>query len=307
MLTLFSSLIVVFFFIFLGWLGVKINLFRKAEARTFNNFVYYFTFPALLFSALYKTDWHLFANRNFLLVNTLVALLGFLLAYFWGVLRHYPAKKRLMVAIAAVLGNTAYLGIPLNTLLFGQEGLIFASLVASWQVLLLLVLALYLFNRQQVSRRHSFLISLKDTLKTPLIVAVVLGLLASYFHLSLPAVVSKIIETLGQATLATALLALGIFLYAQKWRSGLSLSLGLSFYTLVLLPALALFLIWLWPLIPDARAVTVIQAAAPLAVLNFTLAQKFQAEEEAVAKATLVSTVLSFFSYIFWIALVGRI
>lgn len=305
MFFLLSSLVSVFFFIFLGWLGVKIGLLKKAEARTLNNFVYYFTFPALLFVNIYQTDWRLFSDRNFLIVNTLVVLLGFLLGYLWWLLRKCPAKKRLMLATAMVLGNTAYLGIPLNTLLFGQKGLVFASLVASWQILILLLFSLYFLNKEQASRRHSFFNALKETLKTPLIMAVILGLFAAYFHLSLPGAVHKIIETLGQATLATALIALGIFLFGNPWRENLKDSLVISFFTLLILPVLALVLIKIWPLSHEISAVTILQAAAPVAVLNFTLAQKFQIEEKLVASATFVSTVLSFFTYIFWISIIA--
>lgn len=301
MFSIISSLIVVFLFIFLGWLGVRIRLFKKEEARTLNNFVYYLAFPALLFVNLYKTDWQMIANRNFIVVNGLVVILGFLLVYLFCFFRKYPARRRIMVATAVVLGNTAYLGIPLNTFLFGQPGLIFASLVASWQILLILLMAIFLFHLREANFWRSVVVSLADTSKTPLIVAVVLGLIAAYFHLPLPKPVHLFVETLGQATLAAALLALGIFLYGQDWRQEIKASLALSFATLILLPLLVLGLLQLWPLDNPLRAVTIIQAAAPLAALNFVLAQKFRVEEKLIASATFISTALSFFTYLFWI------
>lgn len=301
MSSIISALLVVFFFIFLGWLGVRIRLFKKEESRTLNNFVYYLAFPALLFVNLYKTDWRVIANRNFIVVNGLVVILGFLAAYLFCFFRKYPTRKRIIVATAVVLGNTAYLGIPLNTFLFGQPGLVFASLVASWQILLILVMAIFLFHLREANFWRSIAVSLADTSKTPLILAVLLGLLAAYFHLPLPKPAHLFVETLGQATLAAALLALGIFLYGLDWRREIKASLGLSLATLIFLPLLALGLLKIWPLDNPWRAVTIIQAAAPLAVLNFVLAQKFRVEEKLIASAAFISTVLSFFSYLFWI------
>lgn len=300
MTLLLNSLVVVFSFIFLGWLGARFGIFKINESRTLNNLVYYFTFPALLFSNLRKTDWQIIANRNFIIINTAIVALGFLVAYLWGHWRKYPAKKRILVATAVVLGNTAYLGIPLNEQLLGQTGLIFASLIASWQVLLLLIISLYLLQRQEKSH-PSFLATVGNTIKTPLILAVILGLVFAFFRFPVPATLDKIISMVGQTTTVIALIALGIFLRDIKWREQISTSIGLAIATLLILPAVALLFTNILPLDNTIRAITILQIAAPVAALNFTIAQKFQTEEKLIAGAILVSTVLSFFTYGFWI------
>ncbi|MDD3679516.1 MAG: AEC family transporter [Candidatus Shapirobacteria bacterium] len=131
--------------------------------------------------------------------------------------------------------------------------------------------------------------------KLPLFWAIVLGLAFSLLKLSLSSFLLSGLSMVGVTASPVALFSLGIFLCLCLLKRRLFPSFILAGLKLIGLP---LFMALIFAILGlDFRqplvAVSLLQAAMPLAVTTFVLAQKYQLDQDLVANTIFISTLLS--------------
>lgn len=177
-----------------------------------------------------------------------------------------------------MFNNTGNMGIPLVLFAFGEEMLQAAILLFIIEMTLHFTLGLYMLEHR---------IRLRSLLSTPIIIATALGLLGSYFQLSLPVPLLETIKLLGQVAIPLLLFALGVRLLEvdfSDWKLGAAGAL--------LCPAVGLLA--LWPVLPylsldvNQQAVLILFAVMPPAVLNVLVAEEYQQEPQRVASIVLL-------------------
>lgn len=295
MLVIINSVFPVFLLIFLGWLCVKIKLFKKEHSAIFNNFAYYIALPLLIFQSLSKIPFDNIIKSQFVFANLAAILLIAALVYGLGLILRLNKRSLGIFVVACFLGNVAFIGIPFNFLLLGEEAAALASLNAALVTLLALTLGLYLIEkgRPVVKGKMGWWIILLKLITRPIVMAVVAGLFFSFLKLSLPVALARSVELIATSTSAVALFAVGIFLFGSSLKERLGGALFLSFGSLILMPAVAWLVSGFFALNKMELTVTLLQAGMPLATMNFILAHQFHVEEKTIANAIMVSTVLS--------------
>ncbi len=286
MSSIINTILPVFLLILLGWLCVKIKIFKREQSATLNNYAYYIALPVLIFQSLSKLEFNKIVGSQFVSVNLLAVLLITVLVYGFGLLLKINKKSLAIFTVACFLGNVAFIGIPFNLLLFGQEGTVLASLNAAIVTFMALTLGLYLIERQNW-------LSIARIFTKPIVLAVIIGLFFSFFGLTLPRAIDSTLDLIAASTSAVALFAVGIFIYGSSLKKRLGASLVLTFGSLAVMPAIAWLASLFFRLTPIELAVTILQAGMPLATMNFILAHQFHLEEETIANSILISTILS--------------
>lgn len=236
--------------------------------------------PLLIFSGLTAKDFDLLANAWLLLASLLVVLGSGVLA--WGFARWRGWDTRTFVP-PMMFGNTANMGLPLALLTFGPQAVPAAVALFVSTNLLHFTLGARLVN-------HSA--SLGGVLKSPMIIASVLGIAFNLAGLSLPEWLALPIRLLGEAAIPLMLFALGarmLDVSLAGWRIGLS---GALFCPLAGLAMALLIGRWL-PLSPAALAQLYVYASLPPAVLNFLIAERNQQEPDKVASIVLLGNLAS--------------
>ena len=293
---LLSSIVPTFGIIAIGWLCREVKIWGKPSVDVMNSYAYYIALPALIFFALITTD---ISGR--VLSDDFKLLGGVLLAHLIVVALLLPflAMKKIKKSTRATLpmlvtfGSTAYLGIPYARFTFGNEGVVYASLLSVVLVVALLFVSIVVLNRFSKSSIKKDV--LHTMLELPFLWAVLLGVLWPIFAFpELPAFAMQFIEILSDSAGPTALLGLGAFLFDIKpsqipWGPTIFISvLKVALPTAVTVLVLRMLGISGVPLFVGTA-----MAATSTAVTSFILAGQYKLGQKLTAGVILVSVFTS--------------
>ncbi|MBK5969840.1 transporter [Thiorhodovibrio winogradskyi] len=226
--------------------------------------------PALLFDVLAAKTFHPGAYLLLGLSGTLVVLGSGLIA--WGASRVLGMQARTLVPPMMFL-NSGNMGLPLAVLAFGEPALGAAVVLFMVENLLHFTLGVRILDRH---------LRFSELARMPLVLACVLGILASLTELRPPPAIGEGIHLLGQIAIPLMLFALGARLTEADlthWRAGLLGALLRPVSGLLL----AMPLLWLLPLPPAQQGLLVLFAALPPAVLNYLFAERYDQQPQVVA------------------------
>ena len=283
----------VFSLIAVGWFLSKIGLAGETWVSALNDYAYYVAFPTLMLASL--------ATRPLSGLGAMIAVNAIYLLVSMGLALLVARALQLDRALTATLvfsgsfGNIVYMGFPLAERAFGDLGLTLAAGIASTHLAVMLSVGLALAQAITLGRVDVLGIA-KRVGRVPLFWAAALGLLLSSFKLEFPELVVYPLQALGRSASPVALFALGAFLGGRGLGSKISRPLTVSAYKLIALPAIAYALSAAAGLQGAQIGCTLLLSAAPLAVTNFVVADKFQLDREAVATAIVLSTLCSAFT-----------
>lgn len=285
-----------FLIIFASALLQKFKNIGDDWSQVLNDFALKIGFPVLIFSALSKANFSFYEQCGLILANTLFILGSFLLALVFGKIFQLkkPMVKTLFICLS--FGNVAYLGIPVLEQIYGESVLPVASLIVAVYLFWIFTVGLgFLDYELEEKKRNPFSNILKNLIKNPLLIAVVLGIAMATLNLTLPVIVLKSLDMITASVTPTVLVVIGLFIGKSKvgkvkdWVPVFLFSLA----TLVILPAIFYFGIQLFSYTPADFSTSIIQAGMPLAITPFALADKFQLHKEFIARSIVLSTVLS--------------
>lgn len=296
MLLVFQSILPIFLLIGLGYAMGRQAMFSAEQVRGFARLVLQVALPALLFNALAHTHISVLARVDYLAVYGLGSLASFAIALAW-----FRPRTGLAAAAVRAIGvscsNTAFIGLPIATQLFGAAATGPIALNMLFENLVLLPLCLILVEAGEAGAHSKLALARTIGLslaRNPMVLAIILGGLASASEFALPAPLGRAVAILAGASAPLALISIGaglagVSLHGRRGDVGL-LALG----KLVLHPALVLVALWLIPIDdPMLRAAVVLLAAMPMASIFPILAQRTR-DMETCSAALLVATLASF-------------
>ncbi len=296
----FYLILPLFLIISLGWLLFKLNVASEHWIKVLNDFAFYVGLPLLSFINLYTLDLHA-SNPTVLMSNSIFMTVTILLTVWLTFFFRMP-RKSACVVILSTLGNMAYMGYPINEMIFGKNGLNIAVIIFSVSTFSFFTVGI-IATQCRAGDAINFRDILSRIIKIPALWAVVFGGIMGYFHIPLPAVFIRTLNMLASASSAVVLLALGAFM------ATLSLKGRLAEIGLIVLIKLAAFpfMFCLFSLVfPMDRlqfSVSMLQAAMPVGASVFTIADSMGLDKEVAASAIFATTVLSIFTLPILVAL----
>lgn len=289
----------VFAIILCGFLSRHFNVLGEASAEALNRFVYYITLPPLLFLTTARVPIEVILNGPFIAAYlggiglTLVIALGGAWLFFG----HRDLTTLTLHGLAAIFANTVYMGIPLFLAAFGREGTLPVIVAALVSNLLFISAAITLVEIGQATGdgyREILGDVAKALSRSPVIMPLLAGLLASYLQLWIPAPVEKFLELLAGAAGPTALFALGSSLYGHPLSGDAREVSWLVVVKLLLNPLLTWWLVaYVFTLDPFWARSAVLIAAIPSGALVFVIAQRYRVYVQRSAATVVFSTTLS--------------
>lgn len=286
-------ILVIFGFIFLGWLSRRLNILKEGAVDSLESFVFFFALPALIFNSLYKADFSKIMDLRLLSVNFIGIILVVVAVFITLTLLKVKKDLKAPFITGSFFGNVAYIGIPLSQLAFGDEGGALAAIIATIYVIVGLTVGDTVFQYYSM-KKADFGRIVKNILKTPSIWAVVLGILGSYFVWNLPIALTQLVSAFAATAGPVALFGLGGFMFGNPVK-GVLLKEGilLSLVKIVLLPVIIFFTARFFGLTGIRASVSLIQATVPLGITNFIFAEEFKIGKSLIADSIIISTVLS--------------
>ena len=305
-----------------GYVAARRALLPQAAIPGLNAFVLYFALPCMLFRFGASTPIAQLLDGTLMGVYLLCAVImvAFTIAVTLG--RHKGHNRGRMgwndASFGALVGafpNTGFMGVPLLVALLGARaaGPAIVTIVVDLVVTSSLCIALSRLDSADV---HGAEIAAKKALQgvalNPLPWAIVLGAVASSLQISLPQPVMQTLGLLADAASPVALFTIGAVLarsqISSTSRTPLMDYLPVTLIKLLVHPilvgliglsAIALGL----PLDTFALTVVVLVAALPSASNVALLAERFGADNGRIARIILLSTVLAFFTFSGFVAL----
>ena len=253
-------------------------------------FLHALSSASLPLTAVWPTVW--FTILQFLVLF----MVGWTVALTLGIEKGF----RPIVGLATAFPNSGNFGIPVAELAFPADYLVHQAVIVSMHTLLIVAIGIPLLSGRSVNLR-----GLGELLfKTPMILAIALGLALRGLDLRLPRVLDVPAEVLGSAFTPIALFTLGAYLANARVKE---ISSGRLSLMLVLKLLLAPALTWaaLLPLgfEPTLTALLVVASAAPIGVLLAMFATQYDREADIVSAAVFLSTALSPIAVTGWILL----
>lgn len=208
-------------------------------------------------------------------------------------------------ALAYTFGNTLMIGVPLIGLAFGDAGLVTLFTLISVHALVLLTGATVVFEVAAARERghapgepkphilRTVLQAAKNGVLHPVPLPIIVGLLFAQTGLTVPAVVDKPLQLLGQALGPLALLLVGVTLAFSKIGSNLRTALRISLVKCLVFPLVLAVLGLLLGFGGPALGVLVVTASLPIGANVFLFAQRYDVAEAEVTASIAVSTLMA--------------
>jgi predicted permease len=135
--------------------------------------------------------------------------------------------------------------------------------------------------------------SLRAAFRTPVIPAVIAGILLKLAGVKLPAPIGLPLQTLGSAYTPVALFALGAQLATSRWRA-ISLPLGLGLLLRMLVaPAVTWLAVVLLGIDRPVADLLVVISSVPVGVLLAIISLEYETDADLASALVFMSTVLS--------------
>ncbi len=237
-------------------------------------------FPALIFAAMAAKDFHIVEYLP-LLFGSVILILGSG-GIAWVVARALNYNVPAFVP-AMMFTNVANMGLPLTLFAFGAD--LLPAAVSIFMVFSLIHFTLGI-------RICSPDTDLRGILKSPMLWAMILGVLMSLMGISLPPWLAGSLRMLGDAAIPMGLFALGVgfsTFRVANWSIGV--------VGAFLCPISGLLIVWplikILPLTPPMQGLLILYAALPPAVMNYIFAERYGQDPGLVSAIVVVGNIAS--------------
>ncbi len=294
----------IFLVIFIGFIFGKKNNFSKESEGLINTYVLFVALPALLFLSVAQAQPQEMLQTNFIFAT----LLGIAIAYLAGIifarLNDVSNPKAAIIAMASCYGTTGYMGIPILLMAFGPQAAVpaaIATILHNIPAIMAVIITHDVYEQQKNSLLKTIANAFITTVKNPLTLSVIFGVIFSIFEIPLPHFIKRLAEFLSGAAGPTALFALGIGLsqisinkemLSQKIKWIFSI-IGFKVILQPLATCLALVLLAAHVEVDIWFITAVIMAAQPIGAGVYVFARKYDYFSEEASLAIVISLLIT--------------
>jgi len=306
--TAMTSLLPVLIVIATGWALHRFRIIDDAGRGGIDRLAYYVLFPALIVLTLSRADygalpWQALGATLLLSVVTMGAIC----------LALYPVLKNRFgvsgpaftsVFQGATRWNT-FVALALAGSLFGAEGLTLVAVAIVAMVPVLNLMAVTVLAHFAGSSRPPALMLAKEIARNPLILACVVGLLLSLAGIEPTGPIAAALDIFGRASLALALVAVGLGLDLTALRRPGPAHFISSGLRLLAMPAIGVGFASLFGLGGHALGTAVVALAVPTAANGYVLARQMGGDARLMAEIITLQTIGAAVTLPVWLALVS--
>jgi predicted permease len=280
----FTLLLPIFLLAGLGALLVRLPWLRPTWHAGVTELTAKFLVPALLFASAWRTG--IPPSLSWKVLCAFYLPLGLLFA--GARLMAKRGGEAAAAALAATYSNTVFVGVPVLIEVLGQGSLQFAYPVIAFHSLFCFTL----YHLSEDAGPSGWLVPVFNTLKNPIVAALLLGLALNLAHVTLPPSLLRVLDMLGAAALPCALLSLGASVATLKpgrWSATCAIVLA----KLVVLPlGVALLSVLVFHLPVAAAMVLIVLASCPVGINAAFVVQPAGGGAQLVNSAILLSSLL---------------
>ena len=287
MTSILFSVLGIYIFILVGYFA-KRQFKEQMDERTITLLSVYFLQVFLTFWGLLKRpiDTTLFMTPMIYLAVVFIALMLML-----PLLKQLfsDQKERSIATVAALIGNTGNLGIPLGIAIFGEESIPYTTVINLANVFFVYTIGVYFYSRGTFDAKKS----LMNIVKLPILWAALAAISLNLIGYVPSDSVEKTLMMGAYASMTMQLVLFGIYLYGVKIRE---LNLRLTYWNsgikFLLLPIIAFFVIRFTDLPTLVKGILFMELMMPLAVSNVNLAALYECRPKDTTVQVFISSIL---------------
>ena len=289
--------------VIVGIAGSAFKVLNETIKDSLAKIIFNITLPLMLltnFSSMDITP-RLLVN-SFSMVWLTFASMGFMLFFGWIVSKIFSlsAGESAIFKTHSVFWNIIYLGFPVVYALFGEEGLLYASMMQLVSNLLMWTVGVVLLNTGNGMTIRASILKVFNVNTY----AITIGLIMFLFGIKLPEFLMKSLGGLGGSNTYLSMIYIGMMMYFSniKGMIGSKSIYILSFNKLLLVPFLLILIVAslgsLAGYSPDklVLSVLIVQSAMPCMANIVILAKTYGADDRLATANVFVSTILSIFT-----------
>jgi len=287
----------VFLLVALGYFVKRIGVINENFVEVTSRFVYSVSLPALVFINIVEIDLSEAIDFNQIIYIYSATLVSFFLIWLISIPFIKDGKNLSVFVQGAYRSNFAIVGFAIVSKLFGNFALGKAALVLAFILPLYNILAVIILT---VPLRKERKLNLKNTLYeimfNPLIIAVVIGLIFSYFKIVIPSFINSTIGFLSELALPLALVGIGGSLNLQNIKKASGLAFTSSAIKVILVPVILTLGAYHFGFRELDLGIMFVLFASPTAIVSFIMAEAMGANSKLAGNIVLISTVASVFT-----------
>ena len=287
MITTFLSIIFVYVFILLGYMAKRIFK-EEINTKTLTLMSVYFLQPFVTiwgFSTAKLHSEHIYVPLLYLAIIFILLIPTVIL----GKLLFADKKNRAIFSIAGFVGNTGNIGIPLGIALFGEQSVIYTTLINIANVFVVYIIGVYIYSRGSFSIKDS----LFNIVKIPIIPASVVAILINVYDIPLSPQIEEFLKMGAYAGIVLQLFLLGTFLQGIRIQElAPKLFVGTISQKFIIIPLASAFILSFTELSLFVQGIIFMEMMTPLAIANINLASLYDCKPKEVTSLILVSTLL---------------
>lgn len=294
--------IMLFLVMFMGVYFRKTGMIDSNSKTMINNMVINVTLPASILKSFQKemSQEILMSCAQVMIISILMqiaaALLGLVLY------KKYPEERRKVLQYSTICSNAGVLGNALAEGIYGDMGLLYASIFVVPMRTFMWSIGLTYFTDAPDKKSLA-----KKVLTHPCIVAVILGFIIMIFQIKLPGFLDLTVKTVANANTYMAMLLVGTILASVDAKS--LLDKDVLYYALVrlgLMPFLVFAACRLAGMDNLVTGVSVVLTGMPAASSTAAVASKYHKDEIFATKCVVFTTLLSMVTVPIWCMILGK-
>lgn len=281
------SLLGIYLFIAVGF-GAKWSFKEQIDDRTITILSVYFLQVFLTFWGLLKRpiDTQLLLAPALYIVISLIALL--LMIPLARMMFNEP-KERSIATVAALIGNTGNLGVPLSIALFGEQSIPYVTLINLMNIFVVYTIGVFFYSRGEFSVRGSLL----NIVKLPILWAAMMAISLNLTGYVPSPAVDKTLMMGAYASMTMQLVLFGIYLYGIELRQiNIRLSVWVSGTKFILIPLIAFVVLQNIQMDSMVKGILFLEMLVPLAVANVNLASLYNCAPKTVTVQVFITSIL---------------
>ncbi|MEJ2500203.1 MAG: AEC family transporter [Campylobacterales bacterium] len=198
-------------------------------------------------------------------------------------------KERSIATVAALIGNTGNLGIPLGIALFGEQSVPYTTIINLANVFFVYTFGVFYYSRGNFSVRDS----LFNIVKLPILWAALAAIALNLAGYRPSGTIEKTLTMGAYASMVMQLVLFGIYLYDTKLSRLNRLLIGwVSGVKFLIVPVVTYAVLTLTELDPMVKGVLFMEMLMPLAVANVNLGSLYDCRPKEITALVFITSVL---------------
>ena len=293
---LFQTQGMLFLTMLIGYIFGKKGLADDNGKSLLTDLVLFVTLPASILKS-FQIEF----NHQILIACMTIAIAGVVIqigSYVLGMFlyNHYGEKRKKVLQYATICSNAGILGNPIAEGIFGQMGMMYASIYVIPQRIFMWSVGLTYFTEAPDKKTLC-----KKVATHPCILSVLIGFLLMVTQIRLPEVLNVTIKTVAGANTFLAMALVGLILSKVKLTELVERdTIYYAFIRLVFVPLLVYIGCRLASVDDLVTGVSVVLAAMPPASVTAVMASKYKKDEAFATKCVVFTTLLSLVTVPVW-------